>query len=211
MRPYWGFIMKNLIFGIAGASGSGKTHLSKLLEKTFSPNCVVINQDNYYLSFDKLTSKERAKLNFDHPSMIDWKLLNKHLALLKSNKPIKLPRYSFSRHLRLKQTRIVYPRSLTIFEGIFALTANIRHIIDFKMFLDTNEEVCMERRINRDILERGRTMKYSLNQYHTTTLPGFLKYISPTRKHADIIVKDNDYLELFTQLGPIVQAGKHNP
>lgn len=202
--------MTNIILGIAGASGSGKTYLSKILEKQFYPNCVVINQDNYYLSFNKLSSKERSRLNFDHPSMIDWKLLKKHLLLLKSGKLIKIPIYSFSRHLRLKQTRVVASKPLIIFEGIFVLNHKLRNILDFKIFLDTDEKIYVDRRVNRDILERGRTKEYSLHQYHSTTRPGFFKYILPTKKFADITIKDNDYLELFNKLKLIAQPDKDN-
>lgn len=203
--------MKNFILGIAGASGSGKTHLSKLLEKIFSPNCVVINQDNYYLSFNKLSSKERKKLNFDDPSIIDWKLLRKHLSLLKSDKPIKTPIYSFSRHLRLKQTRIVQPQQLIIFEGIFALYEAVRPILSYKVFIDTDQELCFQRRLKRDIAERGRTESEVKQQYHLTVEPGFRQHIYPTMEHADLIINNNDYLEFFSKLKSIVPRDIHNP
>lgn len=202
--------MVNLILGIAGASGSGKSYLANLLLTKFSPNCIVINQDNYYLSFDKLPSKKRSKLNFDHPSIIDWKLLKKHLILLKSDKPVKTPIYSFSRHLRLKQTRIIQPKPLIIFEGIFALYEEIRPLLSYKVFLDTDQELCFHRRLKRDIHERGRKEKDVINQYNSTVNPGFKQHIFPTKDYADISIKDNDYLGLFQQLRSIVQADRYN-
>ena len=202
--------MTHFILGIAGASGSGKSYLANLLLTKFSQNCIVINQDNYYLSFDKLSSKERSKLNFDHPFIIDWKLLKKHLLSLKSGKSIKTPRYSFSRHLRLKQTRIIQPKPLIIFEGIFALYEEIRPLLSYTIFLDTDKEMCFQRRLKRDIHERGRKEKDVINQYNSTVNPGFKEHIFPTKDYADLSIKDNNYLELFQQLRLIVQADKYN-
>lgn len=189
--------MANFVLGIAGASGSGKTNLANLLHDHFYPNSVIISQDNYYLPQDHIPLKKRNTLNFDHPSMIDWELIVQHLTSLKNQSPVNIPNYSFKTHTRLKRDKLVQPRNLVIFEGIFALSEFIRPILSFKVFLNTNMDLCLKRRLNRDINERGRTKSSVIHQFNNTTKPGFYNFVLPTKKFADLIIENGDYSPLF--------------
>lgn len=192
--------MTNFVLGITGASGSGKSYLANLILNIFYPNCVIISQDNYYLPQNHFSLKKRDNLNFDHPSMIDWKLAYKQLSSLKNNSPIQLPQYSFKTHTRLKRTKITQPKKLTIFEGIFALSENIRPLLSFKVFLNTNPKLCFKRRLNRDVNERGRTNMAVMSQIENTVKPGFFKFVLPTKQFADLVIENEDYAPLFEVL-----------
>lgn len=192
-----------LVIGIAGASGSGKTYLAGRISKKFNGSSV-INQDSYYLPQPNIPKNDRSKLNFDVPSMIDWVLLRSHLLSVKKNKSISVPVYSFKHHSRLRKTKKLNPGRLVIVEGIFVFNEFIRDIFDFKIFLDPDPKLCLRRRLKRDIQERGRTKKYSLNQYYSTTLPGYRKYIQPTKRHADIILKNRNISNLLSELASLL-------
>ena len=210
-RLCWGFIMTNFILGITGASGSGKTYLANLLHNKFYPDSSIITQDNYYLPQNHLPLKKRNTLNFDHPSMIDWRLAYKQLSFLKNNSPIQMPQYSFKTHTRLKRTKIIKPKKLIIFEGIFAFSEIIRPLLSYKVFLDTDFGLCFNRRLNRDINERGRTKSSVIAQFEDTTKPGFIKFVLPTRRFADLIIENEDYSLLFEILWDRINGGILSP
>ena len=204
-------LMANLILGIAGASGSGKTYLANLLHNKFYPNSTIISQDNYYLSQDHIPLNKRHSLNFDHPSMIDWRLAYQQLSSLKNNSPIQMPQYSFRTHTRLKRTKIIQPKKLVIFEGIFALSEIIRPLLSYKVFIDTDLRLCFKRRLDRDMNERGRTKSSVITQFEATTKPGFLKFVFPTKQFADLIIENEAYSPLFEVLENRLTYGNSFP
>ena len=196
--------MKNIIIGVAGASGSGKTFFSKILSKKFRDS-LILSQDNYYASRQDLTKNERNKLNFDDPSMVDWQLLLRHISLLKYNNPIPMPIYSFNSHARLKKLRIVKPRRLIIMEGIFALhNKKINNLLDLKLYMDADQDICFIRRLQRDIHERNRTIKSIISQYLGTVRPAFYKHVLPTKNNADVIIHRNNK-EIFVKIKQLLK------
>ena len=184
---------------ITGASGSGKStilsNLIKLANLSDIKDYVVINIDSYYKSRDDLSKEERANLNFDHPASIDFDLLKKHLNILIFERTaIPQPIYDFSEHVRKKETELKKPATLIFLEGIFALEdAEIIKLADLKIFVDTDSDLCIIRRIERDMSERERTLSSIIEQYTKFTKPMFEQFILPTKKRADIIIPEGGY------------------
>ncbi|CCQ95961.1 uridine kinase [[Clostridium] ultunense Esp] len=186
---------KGLLIGIAGGTGSGKSTVSKeILKSIHRQNVVIIEQDSYYKDQSHLSFEERVKTNYDHPFAFDNDLLLKHLKDLLNNKPIEKPIYDFERHTRKKETITVYPKEIIILEGILILNDDeIRELCDIKIFVDTDSDVRVIRRILRDIKERGRTLDSVINQYMSTVRPAHLQFVEPTKKYADIIIPEGGY------------------
>ena len=184
--------MKNaVIIGIAGGTGSGKSTLTGRLKKDFENDVTLICQDSYYKSFDNLTYEERKKLNFDHPNAFDSELLVSHLSKLKSFEPIERPVYSFIEHRRLKETITEEPKKVIIIDGILVFdNAKLREIMDIKVFVDTDADIRLARRLSRDIHERGRDIDSVVSQYLNTVKPMHEAFVEPTKKHADIIIPE---------------------
>jgi uridine kinase len=179
-----------MIIGIAGGSGSGKStvvnQVIKLLPKS---SVAVIPQDAYYKDNGHKSAEERAKINFDHPSSIEWSLLNHHLDLLKSGQAIEMPIYSYITCARSKETITVEPKRVIIVEGILILTnPRLRKKMDIKVFVDADGDDRLMRVIWRDIEERGRGFQDVLNHYGTYVKPMHLQFIEPTKRYADVIV-----------------------
>ncbi|MBN1543587.1 uridine kinase [candidate division KSB1 bacterium] len=180
--------------GIAGASGSGKTLLAQALQIALRPQAgPILSQDWYYRDLSNLSFEQRCRENFDHPDALDFPLLIQHLEILKKGNSISHPVYDFSTHLR--QTKFVHykPQSVVILEGILILAqAELRRLLDIKIFVETSPDICLIRRLRRDITERGRSLDSVLHQYQTSVRPMFMKYVRPSREHGDLVVSGED-------------------
>ncbi|NLV76314.1 MAG: uridine kinase [Tissierellia bacterium] len=186
---------KPLLIGITGGTGSGKSTVSReILKSIHKKNVAIIEQDSYYKDQSHLSFEERVKTNYDHPFAFDNNLLIQHLVDLINNKPIEKPIYDFEQHTRKKETITVYPKEIIILEGILILAdEQIRNLCDIKIFVDTDSDVRVIRRIERDIKERGRTLDSVINQYMTTVRPAHLQFVEPSKKYADIIIPEGGY------------------
>ncbi|HLP72701.1 MAG TPA: uridine kinase [Bacteroidales bacterium] len=179
-----------LIVGIAGGTGSGKTTVVKKLMKVF-PNgeVIIIPQDAYYRDNSSIPLEERQKINFDHPASVEFELLIEHLKLLREGKSIEMPVYSYLTCIRAKETVPVKPARVVLVEGILILTDEaLRKIMDIKVFVDADADDRLGRVIQRDIIERGRSVLKVLERYHDTVKPSHLQFIEPSKRYADIII-----------------------
>ncbi len=179
-----------IIIGVAGGSGSGKTTVAHNLIKTFkAEDAVLVEQDAYYKELNGLSLEERAKVNFDHPNSIEFDLLREHLLTLKSGKTIERPIYDFSMHSRKEEKITINPSRIIIVEGILIFAVpEIRELFDVKIFVDTDADEMLLRRIERDINERGRTFESVRDQYLSTVKPMYLEFAEPSKRYADIII-----------------------
>lgn len=179
-----------LIIGIAGGTGSGKTTVvRKILERLPQGEVVVLPQDSYYKDSSYLPLEERLEINFDHPDSIEWELLIKHLDELKKGHSIHQPIYSYLTCTRAEETIPVNPCKVIIVEGILILTnAKLRKMMDLKVFVDADADDRLIRVINRDIVERGRSVNRVMERYEQTVKPMHLQFIEPTKRFADLIV-----------------------
>lgn len=196
------------IVAIAGCSGAGKTVLARAIE-TVVGECSVIEMDAYYWPQMERTVEDRAITNYDHPDSVEWGLLERHLLRLRLGEHVEIPEYDFRTHTRKDTTVRIKPREVVIVEGILALhRVQIRALADLKVFVEAGAEACYERRIERDIFERGRTKESVISQYHTTVEPMSAKYVLPSRAYADIVVSgerpvDESVAEIVVRLGAI--------
>lgn len=179
-----------LIIGIAGGTGSGKTTVvKKIIEKLPNNEVVILPQDSYYRDSSDKPLEERLEINFDHPDSIEWDLLVKHLSELKMGHSIEQPIYSYLTCTRAKETISVRPCKVVIVEGILILTnARLRNLLDLKVFVDADADDRLIRVINRDIVERGRSVNKVMERYEQTVKPMHLQFIEPTKRFANIIV-----------------------
>jgi uridine kinase len=179
-----------MIIGIAGGSGCGKSTVVRQISKHLPRESVtIVPQDAYYKDNGHKTAEERARINFDHPSSIEWNLLIKQLDILKSGKPIEMPIYSYVTCARSKETVTVNPSGVVIVEGILILTnPRLRKKMDIKVFVDADGDDRLMRIIWRDIEERGRSFQQVLSHYEHFVKPMHLQFIEPTKRYADIIV-----------------------
>jgi uridine kinase len=184
-----------LTIGIAGGTGSGKTTVvNQIINELQHDEVDVIYQDSYYKDTSHLNFDERKAINFDHPKSIDFELLVEHLKILKEGKDIEQPIYSFKTHNRTGETKTTQPRKVMIVEGILILTnPAIRDMLDIKIYVQTDSDERLIRRLKRDITERGRDMDEVLNRYQNTLKPMHLQFIEPTKEFADIIIPNNKY------------------
>ncbi|WP_068714214.1 uridine kinase [Vibrio tritonius] len=183
-----------VIIGIAGASASGKsliasTIYNELRAKVGDHQIGVITEDCYYKDQSHLSMEERVKTNYDHPNALDHDLLCEHLEQLLRGEAVHVPEYSYTEHTRTENTTLLTPKKVIILEGILLLTdPRLRGLIQASVFMDTPLDICLLRRVKRDVEERGRTMDSVLKQYQKTVRPMFLQFIEPSKQHADIIV-----------------------
>ncbi len=179
-----------LIIGIAGGSGCGKSTVVKQIVKKLPKDSVsILPQDSYYKDNGNLTPEERSKINFDHPSSIEFNLLIKHLDMLKEGKTIGMPIYSYLTCTRAKETIPIEPREVIIVEGILIMSnPRLRERMDIKVFVDADPDDRLMRIIRRDIEERGRSFSQVLEHYEKFVKPMHLQFIEPTKRYADIIV-----------------------
>ncbi|NMA86732.1 MAG: uridine kinase [Tissierellia bacterium] len=186
---------KPILIGITGGTGSGKSTVSReILKSIQDKNVAIIEQDSYYKNQSHLTFEERIKTNYDHPFAFDNELLIEHLKKLLNNEAIEKPIYDFERHTRKEETIRVEPKDIIILEGILILNnEDIRNLCDIKIFVDTDSDVRVIRRIERDIKERGRSIDSVIGQYMTTVRPAHLQFVEPSKKYADIIIPEGGY------------------
>jgi uridine kinase len=179
-----------IIIGIAGGTGSGKTTVvTKIANSLPEENVTILPQDAYYKDNSKLTFDERKKINYDHPNSIDFNLLLSHIKTLKKNKEIHQPIYSYITHSRSDDYKVVHPKEILIIEGILVFTnEELRKLCDIKIFVHTDADDRLIRRLKRDITERGRDVEEVLNRYEKTLKPMHNQFIEPTMKYADMIV-----------------------
>ncbi|MTI13442.1 uridine kinase [Sansalvadorimonas verongulae] len=181
---------KTILVGIAGASASGKSLLAETLVKEFPrEHLCVISEDSYYKDQSHMAMSERVKTNYDHPESMDHDLLLKHLKMLKNGESIEVPKYDYAEHNRTRDTRRIEPAKVVIFEGILLfVNPAIREAFDLRFYMDTPLDICFTRRLQRDIISRGRDMESVINQYMDTVRPMFMQFIEPSRQHADLII-----------------------
>lgn len=179
-----------IIIGISGASASGKTLLANtIVNELGSDQVVVISEDSYYKELHHLSVEERGKMNFDHPNSLDHALFIKHLKALQQGKTVEIPRYDFTLHQRKKETRTIGQHRIIVLEGILLFSdAEMRNIMDIRIFMDTPLDICLVRRLKRDLLERKRSLESILEQYLSTVRPMYLQFIEPSKRYADMIV-----------------------
>ncbi|MEN1759273.1 uridine kinase [Anoxynatronum sibiricum] len=183
---------KPILIGITGGTGSGKSTVSRqILKHLPEQSIVIIPQDAYYKNQDHLPLEERIKVNYDHPFSFETDLLTRHLKALLRGESIEMPQYDFERHTRKKETLTVESRNIIILEGILLFDdPSLRELMDIKIFVDTDADVRIIRRIMRDIKERGRSLDSVINQYMTTVRPAHLQFVEPNKKYADIIIPE---------------------
>ncbi len=179
-----------LIVGIAGGTGSGKTTVvKKVMERLPNEDVIVIPQDAYYKDNGQIPLEERQKINFDHPDSLEFSLLIDHLEKLKKGQSIEMPIYSYLTCLRSKETITVKPARVVLVEGIMILVdSGLRNMLDIKVFVDADADDRLGRVIQRDIVERGRSVLMVLDRYHDTVKPSHLQFIEPSKRYADIII-----------------------
>lgn len=182
--------MQSLIIGIAGGTGSGKTTVTdKILESLDKERIVVIQHDSYYRDISTYHGLTPDNINFDHPNSLDTDLLVRHLQELRAGNSIDQPIYNFTTHQRLKETRQVEPKEIIILEGILIFVDKpLRDLMDIKIFLDTDADERLIRRVRRDLLERGRSIDSVMSQYMNTVKPMHLEFVEPSKHWADIII-----------------------
>lgn len=178
-----------IVIGIAGGSGSGKTTLMKNIMRQFDNDIAVLSHDNYYRAHDELPYEQRSKLNYDHPDAFETDMMIEHLRLLKQGKPIECPVYDYTVHNRGSEVTIVEPRPVIIVEGILIFESKaLCDEMDIKIFVDTDADVRLIRRIKRDVAKRGRSLESVLEQYLATVKPMHEMFVEPSKKNADMIV-----------------------
>lgn len=179
-----------LIVGIAGGTGSGKTTVVRKISEVF-PNgeVLVIPQDSYYKDNKGISIEERQKINFDHPDSVEFNLLIEHLKELRKGNSVEMPIYSYLTCLRSEETITIKPSRVVVVEGILILTdPGLRKMLDIEVFVDADADDRLGRVIQRDIIERGRTLLKVLERYHDTVKPSHLQFIEPSKRYADIII-----------------------
>jgi uridine kinase len=184
--------MKPLMIGIAGGTGSGKSTVAKkICDGLPADQVAIIDHDSYYRDHSHLSPEQRAKVNFDHPDALDNDLLVMHLEELRAGRGIDVPVYDFKTHARLGERRRVEPSRIVIVEGILVFVEErVRRLLDVKIFVDTDADLRVFRRIRRDIEQRGRTFQSIREQYYTTVRPMHLQFVEPSKRWADLIVPE---------------------
>ncbi|KXL51972.1 uridine kinase [Anaerotignum neopropionicum] len=178
-----------MIIGIAGGTGSGKTTLTNRLKERFGKDVTVVYHDNYYKRHNEMSYEERSLLNYDHPDAFETDLMIEHIKKLKQGIAIETPIYDFAVHNRSNQTSMVYPTRVIVVEGILIFQNEIlRNLLDIKIFVDTDADVRILRRILRDVKERGRSLESVVTQYLTTVKPMHEQFVEPSKRASDIIV-----------------------
>ena len=184
-----------VVIGVAGGTGSGKSTLVKRLQEAFrNDDVATICHDFYYKAHPELTYEERTKLNYDHPDAFDTWLMVEHIKALKEGKAVECPTYSFVEHNRVEETQPVKPSKVIIVDGILIFeNEELRNIMDIKVYVDTDADVRLARRILRDVRERGRSMESVISQYTTTVKPMHEQFVEPSKRYADVIIPEGGF------------------
>ncbi len=183
-----------IVIGVCGGTGSGKTTLAQKIKDSFPNDCILLSHDFYYKAHDDMPFEERVNLNYDHPNAFDTELLIEQIGMLKKGLPIKHPLYDYTIHNRKPETVLVEPKSIIIIEG-FMIFENIEllNLMDIKVFVDTDADVRIIRRIMRDVKERERSLESVVTQYLTTVKPMHEQFVEPSKKKADIIIPEGGF------------------
>ena len=180
-----------LVIGIAGGSGSGKTTLMKNLVQKFGEDVTVLSHDNYYKRHDELTYEQRCLINYDEPDAFETEMMAMHLDCLRQGEAIDCPVYDYTVHNRSDETVHIVPKPVIIVEGILIFeNQSLRELMDIRIFVDTDADVRLCRRIKRDVNKRGRTLESVLTQYQQTVKPMHEKYVEPSKKYANLVVPE---------------------
>lgn len=183
-----------LVIGIAGGTGSGKTTLTNQIVSCFHDHVTILKHDNYYKAHDDMTYEERSRLNYDHPNAFDTDLMIEHLKSLKAGKAVQCPVYDYKIHNRSKDTITIVPEKVIIVEGILIFeNKKLCDMMDIRVFVDTDADIRIIRRIKRDVLERARSLESVINQYVDTVKPMHEQFVEPSKKNANIIVPEGGY------------------
>ena len=187
--------MEVTVIGVAGGTGSGKSTLVKRLQEAFrNDDVATLCHDYYYKAHPELTYEERTRLNYDHPQAFDTDMLVEHVRALKNNVPIEHPVYSFVEHNRLPERVLVKPSRVLIIDGILIFeNKELRDLMDIKVFVDTDADIRLARRIMRDVCDRGRTMESVITQYKNTVKPMHEEFVEPSKKYADVIIPEGGF------------------
>lgn len=185
----------SLVIGIAGGSGSGKTTVAQEILQRVGPDRIAyIQHDSYYKDLTGLPPVQRNEVNFDHPNSLETDLLINHVEQLKHGQTIEIPIYDFSTHSRTDKTFTVNPRGVIIVEGILIFVeVALRTLFEVKLFVDTDADVRLIRRLQRDITERGRTVETVIKQYQATVRPMHLEFVEPSKRYADVIIPEGGF------------------
>lgn len=185
----------NLVIGIAGGTGSGKTTIANyILERVGPDKICFLPHDAYYKDLSHLPREERDRINFDHPSSLETSLLIKHIQNLKAGRAIQLPSYDFRTHTRNKETTPIEPQPIILIEGILILAEpELRNLFDVRIFVDTDADIRFIRRLQRDINERGRSTHSVIRQYLDTVRPMHLEFVEPSKRYASVIIPEGGY------------------
>ncbi len=193
---------KGILIGIAGGSGSGKTLVAETIYKDLgSDKVILLKQDSYYKDLSHLPLEKRHEQNFDHPDAIDSELFVAQVKDLLAGRTIEEPVYNFVTHSRHKETKTVGPHSMIVLDGILILNnVELRDLMDIKVYVDTDPDIRVLRRLKRDILERGRSMESVIEQYEQSVRPMHLQFVEPSKRYADIIVPEGGYNKVAIDL-----------
>lgn len=198
-----------LVIGIAGGTGSGKTTLMKNIIESFQDQVTVLSHDNYYRRHDELTYEQRCGLNYDEPAALETELMAKHLDMLRHGQAIDCPVYDFTTHNRSQETIRIVPKKVIIVEGILIFENKpLRELMDIRIFVDTDDDIRLCRRIKRDVTKRGRTLESVLQQYQDTVKPMHEQYVEPSKRYADIVVPEGG--KNWVALDMIVRKIQHH-
>lgn len=183
-----------VIIGIAGGTGAGKSTIARRLEDELEPGSLtVVEQDAYYRDRPDLSLEQRAQVNYDHPDSIDGDLLYAHLRALKAGEPVAVPVYDFVTHRRSETTVLLSPGPVVIIEGILIFVEQrLRELMDIKLYVDTDADIRVFRRIRRDMNERGRSFESVRQQYYATVRPMHLEFVEPSKRYADLIIPEGN-------------------
>jgi len=183
-----------LVIGIAGGTGSGKSTITNEIIKRFGDNVSIIRHDNYYKAHPEMSYEEKCKLNYDHPNSLDTELMIEDIKRLKAGEAVKAPIYDFTVHDRSKDTEEIIPKKVLIVEGILIFeNTELRNLMDIKIYVDTDADVRILRRVKRDVNHRGRTLESVIKQYLETVKPMHEQFVEPYKKYANIIVPEGGY------------------